>query len=146
MKKGIFLFLFCLPLFCSGCKSSKEVTASFSDLDGEWNVVEMNNKKIIPEVSNQFITFEVSRKRISGNAGCNRFSGGIEYADAKKNSLRFQQIVSTRMACQDMSGEMEMFQALDKIVRFEPLEEGRPINSIALYSMDGNRIMIIGKR
>lgn len=45
-----------------------------------------------------------------------------------------------------MSGEMEMFQALDKIVRFEPLEEGRPINSIALYSMDGNRIMIIGKR
>lgn len=146
MRKGIFLFMFFLSLFCSGCKSTKGVVASFSDLDGEWKIIEMNNKKIISEESTQFILFDVTRKRISGNAGCNRFGGTIEYADTHKNSIRFQQVVSTRMACQDMSGEIEMLQALDKIVRFEPLEEGRPINSIALFDTDGSRLMILGKR
>ena len=46
MRKGLFyicLLLVGVGLF-AGCKSKKAVVASFSDLDGEWGVVEMNGK------------------------------------------------------------------------------------------------------
>ena len=90
--------------------------------------------------------FDVSAKRISGHSGCNRFSGAIEYTDTHKNIIKFLQVASTRMACPDMEGEMEMLEAINKIVRFEALEKGKPVQSIALYGTDGSRLMVIGKR
>ena len=50
MRKGLFyicLLLVGVGLF-AGCKSKKAVVASFSDLDGEWGVVEMNGKTLNP--------------------------------------------------------------------------------------------------
>ena len=146
MKKGILLILFFLPFLFFGCKSAQGAKASFTDLNGDWNVVEINNKKVVPEVSTQVMIFDVSAKRISGHSGCNRFSGAIEYTDTHKNIIKFLQVASTRMACPDMEGEMEMLEAINKIVRFEALEKGKPVQSIALYGTDGSRLMVIGKR
>ena len=53
MRKGLFyicLLLVGVGLF-AGCKSKKAVVASFSDLDGEWGVVEMNGKTLNPDSS-----------------------------------------------------------------------------------------------
>lgn len=55
MRKGLFyicLLLVGVGLF-AGCKSKKAVVASFSDLDGEWGVVEMNGKTLNPEETHQ---------------------------------------------------------------------------------------------
>ena len=55
MRKGLFyicLLLVGVGLF-AGCKSKKAVVASFSDLDGEWGVVEMNGKTLNPEEPHQ---------------------------------------------------------------------------------------------
>ena len=63
MRKGLFyicLLLVGVGLF-AGCKSKKAVVASFSDLDGEWGVVEMNGKTLNPEETHQVLVFDVSR-------------------------------------------------------------------------------------
>ena len=135
MRKGLFyicLLLVGVGLF-AGCKSKKAVVASFSDLDGEWGVVEMNGKTLNPEETHQVLVFDVARQGLSGNAGCNRLMGKIEYNDAYKNIIKFPQVATTRMACPDMNGERELLEALNKVVRFEAQGEAAPVTEIALF-------------
>ena len=61
--------------------------------------------------------------------------GQIEYSDSRKNIIKFPQVATTRMACPDMSGERELLQALDKVVRFDAVGEVKPVNKIALYGI-----------
>ncbi|WP_293715789.1 META domain-containing protein [uncultured Parabacteroides sp.] len=147
MKKYLFLCLAVvgIAVFAS-CKSQKAVVASFSDLDGEWSVVELNGKKLDPADSKQLIVIDVARKHLSGNAGCNRMNGNIEYTDAQKNIIKFPQVATTRMACPDMKGEQEFLDALNKVVRFQAEGEAKPVNTIALYGTDNGKLMVIQKK
>ena len=124
-----------IGIFAS-CKAKKGVEATFSDLDGSWNIVELNGKVLNPAETNQVIEFDVARHSLSGRAGCNRMMGQIEYSDSRKNIIKFPQVATTRMACPDMSGERELLQALDKVVRFDAVGEVKPVNKIALYGTD----------
>lgn len=68
MRKGLFyicLLLVGVGLF-AGCKSKKAVVASFSDLDGEWGVVEMNGKTLNPEETHQVLVFDRGSSRAFG--------------------------------------------------------------------------------
>lgn len=147
MKKYLLLCLgiIGIGLFAS-CRTQKAVVATFSDLDGEWNIIELNGKKLDPSASRQFITFDTVRQLISGNAGCNRMTGKIEYSDTHKNIVKFPQIATTRMACPDMSGEQELLQTLDKVVRFAAMGDKAPVTEIALYGTDNSKLMIIEKK
>ena len=147
MKKYLFLCLAVvgIAVFAS-CKSQKAVVASFSDLDGEWSVVQLNGKKLDPADSKQLIVIDVARKHLSGNAGCNRMNGNIEYTDAQKNIIKFPQVATTRMACPDMKGEQEFLEALNKVVRFQAEGETKPVNTIALYGTDNGKLMVIQKK
>ena len=142
MKKGILLILFFLPFLFFGCKSAQGAKASFTDLNGEWNVVEINNKKVVPEVSTQVMIFDVSAKRISGHSGCNRFSGTIEYTDTHKNIIKFLQVASTRMACPDMEVEGKVMKAINEVKSFDVLSGG----GIGFYSADGTLVMVLVKK
>jgi heat shock protein HslJ len=56
------------------------------------------------------LVFERDGNRVSGFAGCNRFSGTCEFpADGQ---LRFSMMAATRMACPDMTLEDEFLRAL----------------------------------
>ena len=148
MRKGLFyicLLLVGVGLF-AGCKSKKAVVASFSDLDGEWGVVEMNGKTLNPEETHQVLVFDVARQGLSGNAGCNRLMGKIEYNDAYRNIIKFPQVATTRMACPDMSGERELLQALNKVVRFEAQGEAAPVTEIALFGTNNDKLLVIKKQ
>ena len=133
MRKGLFyicLLLVGVGLF-AGCKSKKAVVASFSDLDGEWGVVEMNGKTLNPEETHQVLVFDV---------------GKIEYNDAYKNIIKFPQVATTRMACPDMSGERELLEALNKVVRFEAQGEAAPVTEIALFGTNNDKLLVIKKQ
>ena len=134
-----------IGIFAS-CKAKKGVEATFSDLDGSWNIVELNGKVLNPAETNQVIEFDVARHSLSGRAGCNRMMGQIEYSDSRKNIIKFPQVATTRMACPDMSGERELLQALDKVVRFDAVGEVKPVNKIALYGTDNTKLMVIEKK
>lgn len=130
----------------AGCKAKKAAVASFSDLNGEWGVVEMNGKVLNPVETHQVLIFDVAGNRLSGNAGCNRIMGQIEYSEMYKNIIKFPQVATTRMGCPDMSGEKELLTALDKVVRFEAVGETKPVNEIALYGTDNSKLLVIKKQ
>lgn len=147
MKKYIYLCLAVLSIgILASCKSKKAVEATFSDLNGSWNIVELNGKTLNPSESNQFIEFDTARHTLSGRAGCNRMMGQVEYSDTRKNIIKFPQVATTRMACPDMSGEQELLQTLDKIVRFEVEGDTKPVNKITFYGVDNTKLMVIEKK
>jgi heat shock protein HslJ len=147
MKKYLYVCLVMIGVvILSSCKSQKVAVANFTDLDGEWNIVELNGKTLNPADTHQFIVFDMLRKSVSGNAGCNRMMGQLEFSDAQKNIIKFPQLVTTRMACPDMSGEQELLETLNKIVRFAPESTMAPFNKIALYGTDNSKLMVLEKK
>lgn len=130
----------------AGCKAKKAVVASISDFDGEWGVVEMNGKTLNPDETHQVLVFDIARQSLSGNAGCNRLMGKIEYTDAYKNIVKFPQVATTRMACPDMSGESELLEALNKVVRFEARGEAKPVTEIVLFGRNNDRLFVLKKQ
>lgn len=147
MRKFLYLCLAVVSVgLFAGCQSKKAVMASFSDLDGEWGVIEMNGKTLDPVETRQVLIFDIPRKHLSGNAGCNRLMGSIEYREAQKNIIKFPQTATTRMACPDMQGEQDLLEALNKVVRFEAVDKTKPITKIALYGLDNSQLLVIEKQ
>lgn len=147
MKKYLFLCLAVvgIAVFAS-CKSQKVVVATYSDLDGEWSVAELNGRKLDPAESKQLIVIDVARNHLSGNAGCNRMNGSIDYSPQRKNIIKFPQIATTRMACPELQGEQEFLEALNKVVRFEAEGNVKPVNTIAFFGTDNSKLMVIEKK
>ena len=50
------------------------------------------------------------------------------------------------MMCPDMSGETELLQALNKVVRFEAVGEEKSIKEIALYGTDNGKLLVMKKK
>lgn len=147
MRKFLYL---CLALagigLWAGCRSNKAVTATFSDLNGSWNVVELDGKTVDPAVAHQFLILNTTDRTLSGSAGCNRMMGKIEYNDAQSQIIKFPGVATTRMACPDMTGENALLAALAKVVRFEAVGNVRPIRKIALYGIDNTCLLVLEKQ
>ncbi|MDR1403500.1 MAG: META domain-containing protein [Tannerellaceae bacterium] len=143
-------FYIVLVVVCAGlggCKAKKAAVGAFADLNGEWNIVEMNGNKLNPAETKQFMTLDASGMILSGHAGCNRMSGRIEHAEWPENNIRFSGVISTRMACLDMRYEDELFKTLDRIVRFEREEPGETgAQAVAFYGTDGGKLLVIEKK
>ena len=61
--------------------------------------------------------FDETKKRISGNGSCNTFGGSLEVKD---NFIRFGQLFSTKMFCEQVQKiETDFFAALSKVNRYE---------------------------
>lgn len=67
--------------------------------------------------TNAFVSFDETKKRISGNGSCNTFGGSLEVKD---NFIRFGQLFSTKMFCEQVQKiETDFFAALSKVNRYE---------------------------
>lgn len=74
-------------------------------LNDIWVLESVNNKPIDKEKFKNKIPsleFNLAEKRVSGNGGCNIFSGQIELLGKK---IKFGNLASTMMACEDMKFE-----------------------------------------
>ena len=87
-------------------------------LEKKWKLYEINGVLVStmesPTAKNAFITFHAKENRVSGNSGCNNFSGVYQFGPGDR--LQFSTMVSTRKMCIDMSVEDQMnklFQAVD---------------------------------
>ena len=147
MKKVLLSICMVSAVFAmSSCGSTKEA-ASLSSLNGEWNIIEVNGSAIVPAENQElpFIGFDTATGKVYGNSGCNRMMGSIDL-NSKPGTIDMRRLGSTRMACPDMSGERELLQALDKVVRFDAVGEVKPVNKIALYGTDNTKLMVIEKK
>ena len=81
----------------------KEADVKLSVLNGEWKIKEVNGEAIPSGMEKQpFIAFDVKKKTIHGNAGCNLINGGFETSTSNAKSISFPGVASTMMACPDM--------------------------------------------
>jgi heat shock protein HslJ len=144
MKTTIYLSL-CLATLFAGCKTQKTLV-SFSDLEGEWNVIELNGRNLLPEETKQRLIFDTAGHRLSGNAGCNRISGNIEYGETQTNALKFQGVIATRKACLDMRLEDEFLKTLDSVATFDTEDRSKPVEAISFYGADKRKLFVVSRR
>lgn len=143
-----FLLLLLSVGILAGCKTKKAPVAAFSDLNGDWSVVEIDGQRMNPEETHQVVTLNVADRTLSGNAGCNRMMGKIEYNEHQPVIIKFPHIATTRMACpgEPMKRERQLLDAMNKVVRFAAVGEYRPIRRIALYGTDNTLLVMLERQ
>jgi heat shock protein HslJ len=79
--------------------------------------------------------------RVSGNSGCNRFTG--TYESTEDGAIRIGPLAATRMACPEpaMAAESKFFAMLEEVRSFE-----RNGKRLALRDSDGSVLMELAQR
>ena len=115
---------------CSTTPKSPTKTAT-----GDWLLASMNNAPINRMVVVPTLQIRASEMLLSGNAGCNQYSGQIEKLDAKSFMVS-DKIVSTMMACNNENIESEYLQKLSMASSYEVKED-----KLMVYDKAGKNIL-----
>lgn len=120
----------------------KASAVKLSDLSGKWMISEVGGQNVPTGMEKQpFIEFNISEKRLHGNAGCNIINGGFVTDADNAAAISFPQLVSTMMACPDMEVEGRVLKALNEVKSFGKLATG----GIGLYDANGTVVMVLVK-
>lgn len=120
----------------------KEADVKLTVLNGEWKIKEANGEAIPSGMEKQpFIAFDVKKKTIHGNAGCNLINGGFETNADNAKSISFPGIASTMMACPDMETEGKILKAINEVRSFDVLSGG----GIGLYDANNALVVVLEK-
>lgn len=96
---------------------------NFQFLNGTWLVIEINGESVyVPDMK---LVIDVEEGKIHGNTGCNIINGTLETDMDAANSISFQSIGMTRMACPEDNYETQLVMALEEAMKAKPLKEGR---------------------
>lgn len=128
MKKLTFLPLVALLFFvvtsCCGCRGAKSKNP-YSLTSSQWQLVEMQGKKIEAVDNTYTINFDEKENRSYGQGDCNSYFFG--YSEESVRKLKFTDGGSTRMFCPNQSQEdkyIQLFQNIDS------------------YTVDGDMLML----
>ena len=108
-------------------------------LMGGWNILTMRRQSQVAEeqLSNVFIVF-TSDTTFNGKAGCNNMSGRYQL---KGTSIKFSDIITTKMACDKLEQETAFLSLLQNTV------SAYTVNDNQLLLRDGaSNILFIGSR
>ena len=114
----------CGTISCSSKKESKSTqsyTTSTEVLQGSWNIISVDGKKIVSEEPT-FLAFDLKEKRIHGNNGCNIINGELIVGD--DGSFRLDKVISTMRACMGENPERQIMEALNNTTSFK-IESGK---------------------
>jgi heat shock protein HslJ len=113
MKYFIFLFT---ALIAFGCSSKLSPDAGWARQ--RWIVVEMKGVPVQQSGSRRdaYINFEVNEKKFVGNGGCNQLNGNYSIS---KSSISFNDVISTKMSCEDIAFEEIFLSTLSSVDRYE---------------------------
>ena len=104
----------------------KEADVKLSVLNGEWKIKEANGEAIPSGMEKQpFIAFDVKKKSIHGNAGCNLINGGFETSTSNAKSISFPGV-----------------KALNEVKSFDVLAGG----GIGLYDANNALVIVLEKK
>ncbi len=107
-------------------------------VNGYWAVVKIDGKKIDEEHRPELV-IDLPEMKIHGNTSCNIVNGSIYVDPDKNNSIQFQGLGVTRMACPEWSVQTEFLVALESV------ESVRRVNSkaIELLDEDGKTVLLL---
>ncbi|MEO7923091.1 MAG: META domain-containing protein [Chitinophagaceae bacterium] len=111
-----FLFIFLLAFASLDCSPKLSPDRSWGNQ--RWVLVEMKGVPVQQSGGRRdaFISFDVREKKITGNGGCNQLSGNYLL---NKNEIRFSEVISTKMSCEDIAFENTFLSVLGSIDHFE---------------------------
>ena len=98
--------------------------AGVEALEGKWMMKTVKDVNIAELEKAPYLEFNVAAKKVSGCAGCNLFNGLFLQEEDAANSLKFDQMAATMMACPDMDTESVILKLLGEVVSFEIEGEG----------------------
>lgn len=91
---------------------------NFDFLNGAWHVVAIENEPTDNPDMN--IVIDIDEGKIHGNTGCNILNGSIDIDMETVNTINFHDIVTTRMACENMDNQTRMIVALEDAAHAKP--------------------------
>jgi heat shock protein HslJ len=98
------------------CQGGKESADDLHDLNRvlgqEWQLIELNGKVVSAFQLPHLLIVEGTVPRITGFAGCNRFSGNCLIK--REGSLRIGPLMATQMACTDLTLEQNFLHVLEQ--------------------------------
>jgi heat shock protein HslJ len=105
----------------TGDLADKYVLSKISDMEAtmgntRWELVEMMGEPVTKtdtQTKAIFITFDPENNKVNGFAGCNNFMGGFEMKEG--NKIKFEQMASTMMACENMEMETTFMETLQQV-------------------------------
>jgi heat shock protein HslJ len=94
-----------------------------------WKLMEVNGKPV--EATGQirrepFIVLRNAGNRLTGNGGCNTFTGSYELGPA--NRIKFSQVVATRMFCPNMEAETAMMKIFNDADNYVISADGKSLS------------------
>lgn len=92
---------------------------NFQFLNGPWVVTRLNGQETGD--TDMKLVFDIDEMKIHGNTGCNILNGSLETNLETANTISFQQIATTRMACPDPSKETALLVALEEAMYVKPV-------------------------
>ena len=143
MKNWIFsLCMAAVSFGLASCGTSRSA-ATLADVEGEWNVVEIEGSAVVPAPGQEFpfMGFNCQENRIYGHAGCNRLVGTLD-ATAKPGNIDFRALGSTRMMCPDMANEQHLFAALERVKRYRLIDA----TTLGLFGSSKQPLVVLKKR
>ncbi len=108
-------------------------------LNGAWRVISISDKKCDDESVQLLI--DIPELKIHGNTGCNILNGTLYIDPDKENAIQFQQIITTRMACDKQKHETAFLIALEEV---DVCRRGKD-NTAIMYDNDNNVVLVLKK-
>jgi len=110
---------------------------NFQFLNGTWLVRQIDGQSV--DVPDMKLVIDVDEGKLHGNTGCNIINGTLETDMDAANSISFQQIGMTRMACPAPNFETQLVVALEQASKAKPLKEDR----VALLDNRGETVLLL---
>jgi len=111
-----YVFIIVVAIACSRCTPKLSPDASWGDR--RWILTDM--KGVPVQLSggrrDAYLSFDAYNKTFSGNGGCNQISGSY---NLEKGNIRFGEVLSTKMSCEDIQFENAFLATLGSVDRFE---------------------------
>ena len=111
-------YLFILFIAVTAFKCSPKLSPDAGWGNQQWVLVEMKGVPVQQSGGRRdaHISFDVSAKRFSGNGGCNQVNGNY---NVDKKEIRFTEVLSTKMSCNDIEFENTFLSILGGIDKYE---------------------------
>ena len=111
-------YLFFLFIAVSAFNCSPKLSPDAGWGNQQWVLVEMKGVPVQQSGGRKdaHIAFDVAAKRFLGNGGCNQVNGNYS---VDKNEIRFTEVLSTKMSCNDIEFENTFISILGSIDKYE---------------------------
>lgn len=99
---------------CAPAKNAKPAAGGSEQLFMyKWTLIELDGHAVAGDTKAQLLFSPGQVTTVSGNAGCNRLTGGVTLSG--ESGLKFLPLAVTRMACKDATVETQFLGALEKV-------------------------------